>query len=251
MEVPHSLFATFARMDPGWAVVETNATNLKIPKVQPTYAQSYHAFRDMFNFDARQISLMAWNGSNGALAHDAAYQPWTAWRNTPAENAMRAFLVSHADLPLGARLWTFGDPTYGNDDGWRAEGGKLKAPGGFLDLELDSLDFVLLSPLDQVIRTAKIDSLILGLQDPTPLERLQVFARTGPDAPWQAVTQALAAQSLSKVHAGLRVPLRWPAAWSAEATIAEQIKIELRFRDGTRRARIDHIALYPAAAAGR
>ena len=65
MEVPHSLFATFARMDPGWAVVETNATNLKKPLQQPHYAQSYHAFRDMFNFDAQEVSVMAWNGSNG------------------------------------------------------------------------------------------------------------------------------------------------------------------------------------------
>jgi len=247
MEVPHSLFATFARMDPGWAVVETNATNLKTPKIQPTYAQSYHAFRDMFNFDARQISLMAWNGSNGALAHDPAYQPWTAWRNTPAENAMRAFLVGHADLPLGARLWTFGDPTYGDDDGWRAEGGKLKAPGGFLDLELDSAGITLSSPPDQVIRTKNIDSLILGMQDSSSLERMQVFARTAPDAPWQAVSPALAATSIPKVHAGLRVPLRWPATWRADGAIAAQVKIDLEFRNATSRARIDRIALYPAS----
>jgi hypothetical protein len=247
MEFPHSLFATFARLDPGWAVVETNATNLKTPKIQPTYAQSYHAFRDMFNYDARQISLMAWNGSNGAMASDPAYQPWTAWRNTPAENAMRAFLVSHADLPLGARLWTFGDPSHGDDDGWRAEGGKLDAPGGFLDVELGVATLALISPPDQVIRTAKIDSLVLGLHDPGALERVQVFARVDPDAPWQAITPSVAAKTLSKVNAGLRVPLQWPAAWRAESVIATQLKLELRFHEGTRRVRVDRVALYPAA----
>jgi hypothetical protein len=245
MEGPHSLFATFARLDPGWAVVETNATNLKHAMTLPTYAQSYHAFRDMFNFDARQISVMAWNGSNGAFAGQTGYQPWTAWRNTPAENAMRGFLVSHADLPLGARLWTFGGPSYGDDDGWRAERGSLRAPGGHLDLELDSGAATLVSPPDQVIRSARIDSLILGLRDADALERLQVFARIDEHAPWIAVTPALAAVSLKKGAAGLRAQLDWPAAWRAEAAIATQVKIDLQFRAGTQRARIDRVALYP------
>src|SRR5262249_21246768 len=156
---------TFARMDPGWAVVETNATNLKHAMTLPTYAQSYHAFRDMFNFDAKQISLMAWNGSDGRFVGQPGYQPWTAWRNTLAEAAMRTFLVTHADLPLGARLWTFGGPSYADDDGWRAERGTLHAPGGRLDVTLDSGLATLLSPRDQVIRAATIGSLILGLHD--------------------------------------------------------------------------------------
>src|SRR5262249_48036415 len=124
MEDGHSLFSTLGRMDPGWAVVETNATDPKT-MARPTYAQSYHAFRDLFNFDARQVSLMAWNGSNGASADQPGYVPYTAWRNTPAEAAMRDFLVTHADLPRGARLWTFGAIGYADDDGWRLEKGTL------------------------------------------------------------------------------------------------------------------------------
>src|SRR5438093_143037 len=46
MESSHSLFAAFARMDPGWAIVETNMADLKAPTVQPDYLQSYRAFRD-------------------------------------------------------------------------------------------------------------------------------------------------------------------------------------------------------------
>ena len=53
MEGPHNLFATFARMDPGWGVVEFNNTNLKLQKTLPNYDQAYRSFRDMFNYDAR------------------------------------------------------------------------------------------------------------------------------------------------------------------------------------------------------
>ena len=245
MEGPHSLFATIARMDPGWAVVETNATNLKHAMTLPTYAQSYHAFRDMFNFDARQISVMAWNGSDGRFVGQPGYQPWTAWRNTLAEGAMKDFLVTHADLPLGARLWTFGGPSYADDDGWRLERGKLRAPGGYLDLELESGAASLVSPPDQVIRTDSIDSLILGLHDEKALAGVQVFARADERAPWVAVTTTLAAASLEKVAAGWRVPLDWRAAWRADAAIASQLKIDLKFRADAQRARIDRVALYP------
>ena len=85
METDHSLFATIARLDPQWAVVESNATDLKKADVPPVYAQSYHAFRDLFNYGGRQISLMAWNGSNGAYAGKPGYVAFTSWRNTPAE----------------------------------------------------------------------------------------------------------------------------------------------------------------------
>jgi len=62
----------------------------------------------MFNFDAQEVSVMAWNGSNGLYSALPEYLPYTAWRNTPAEAAMRDFMVTHANLPRGARLWTFG-----------------------------------------------------------------------------------------------------------------------------------------------
>ena len=128
MEVPHSLFATFARMDPGWTVVETNATNLKKALEQPRYSQSYHAFRDMFNFDAQGVSVMAWNGSNGLYSDQPGYLPYTAWRNTPAEAAMRDFMVTHADLPRGTRLWAFGAPGYSDEALTRHRGERKSAP---------------------------------------------------------------------------------------------------------------------------
>ena len=44
---------------------------------------------------------------------------------------MRDFLVSHADLPHGARLWTYGTARRADTDGWTAEQGELTAGAGF------------------------------------------------------------------------------------------------------------------------
>ncbi len=245
MEVPHSLFATFSRMDPGWAVVETNATNLKMPLVQPQYAQSYHAFRDMFNFDAQEISVMAWNGSNGLYADQPGYLPYTAWRNTPAEAAMRDFMVTHANLPRGARLWTFGAPGYADDDGWRLEQGKVYARGGYLDLEFDGATATLLSPSDQVIRTSTIESLVLGLRDPAPIAAMQIFGRIDHASPWVHIGAPIAADEFRQTAAGAQVRLAWPAAWRAKETIVTELKIVLAFDARVTAARLDRIALYP------
>ena len=246
MEVPHSLFATFARMDPGWAVVETNATNLKKPLQQPHYAQSYHAFRDMFNFDAQEVSVMAWNGSNGLYSAAPDYLPYTAWRNTPAEDAMRDFMVTHANLPRGARLWTFGAPGYLDDDGWRLESGTVTAHGGFLDLAFDAGTATLLSPPDQVIRTSTIGSLVVGLHNPALLDAIQVFGRIDGNPAWVPIGAPIAAAKFLTTPAGIQVPLAWPHAWSARNVIVTELKIVLAFGSRLTSTRLDRIALHPA-----
>lgn len=248
MENGHSLFATIARMDPGWAIVEMNATDLKAPLTQPGFARSYHAFRDMFNFDAQEVSVMAWNGYNGLYADQPSYLPYTAWRNTPAEAAMRDFMITHANLPLGARLWNFGAPGYVDDDGWRLEQGKIYARGGYIDLEFDSATATLLSPSDQVIRTATVNSLVLGLGDPAALAALQLFGRTDDKAPWVAIGAPIPAARFQHVNAGVQVALKWPAALRAKPAIVTALKIVLAFNPGKSSARLDRVALYPGAA---
>jgi hypothetical protein len=247
MEVPHSLFATFSRMDPGWAVVETNPTNLKKPLKQAHYAQSYHAFRDMFNFDAQEVSVMAWNGSNGLLADQPGYLPYTAWRNTPAEDAMRDFMVTHANLPRGARLWTFGAPGYLDDDGWRLEQGTVYARGSYLELEFAGGTATLLSPPDQVIRTAAIDTLVLALREQTAVAAMQIFARLDDKSSWVPVGAPIPSVKFGSTAVGLLVPLDWPAALRAKGAIVTELKIVLAFDAGVANARVERIALYPTS----
>jgi len=249
MEGPHNLFATFARMDPQWGVVEFNNTNLKLAKSVPNYGQAYRSFRDMFNYDARMVSPMAWNGSNGLFVGQPDYVPYTSWRNTPAESAMKDFVVARADLPRGARLWTFGTATHAADDGWTLEQGTVSAGKGFVDLQFGGAVAVLSSPPDQVLRAASLETLYIGLRDSDSLVSVQVHARIDPGSPWQEIVPATAAASLARTAPGLAVPLAWPTDWRSRDRIAESLKIVLQFRAGVDRARIDRIALYPRAGA--
>ena len=187
MEGPHSLFAQFARMDPQWGVVEFNNTNLKLPKSLPNYDQAYRSFRDLFNFDARMVSPMAWNGSNGLYADQPDYVAYTSWRNTPAEDAMKDFVVARADLPRGARLWTFGTARHAADDGWTLDGGTLAAGKGFVDLRFADAAATLVSPPDQVLRAAGLETLYVGLREPDALATIEVFARIEPTSPWTVI----------------------------------------------------------------
>jgi Bacterial Ig domain len=247
MEGPHNLFAAFARMDPGWGVVEFNNTNLKLPKIIPDYDKSYRSFRDMFNYDARMVSPMAWNGSNGIFAGQPDYVAYTSWRNTPAEEAMKDFVVARADLPRGSRLWTFGAARYASDDDWSLDSGTLTAGPGFVDLRFQDAVATLKSPDDQVLRAATLDTLYLGLRDPDSLLTVEVHARIDKSSPWRVIAPAAPAAALARTPPGLAVPLVWPADWRARRTIAESLQIVLKFRAGVDHARVERIALYPRA----
>jgi hypothetical protein len=245
-----SLFATLARMDPGWGIVEYNATDLRRPAVMPTYAQTYHTLRDLFNFDGSQIAMMAWNGSNGLVAGQPGYVPYTAWRNTPGDVALVDFLVDHADLPRGARVWTFGTSRHADDDGWSLDQGRLVAGRGFADLTVDTAA-ALMSPGDQVLRAGEVDTLVLGFAEPAGLDRVQVFARTGDAAPWTAISASVAATELRRSAAGIEVPLAWPTEWRAKGAIADRVRIALTAATARSKVRVHRIALYPRDSGAR
>ncbi|HET9337624.1 MAG TPA: hypothetical protein VFQ55_01370 [Casimicrobiaceae bacterium] len=240
MEVPHTMFATFARMDEGWGVVEFNSADLKTPKLKPPYAWTYGSLRDMFNYSAREVSIMAWNGSNGIYEDHPDYLPYTAWRNTPNEDAMRDFLVSHADLPFGAKLWTFGTARLASDDGWTTSRGTLTPGRSHLAVAPDRGVVELVSPVDQVIRAKRIDlAVVRAWSGPAP-QSIAVHARVAPDTPWREIGRAAG---------GERVPLRWPADW--RDAIAVQVKLEIAYGADVAAARVDRVLLYPARDAYR
>ena len=149
---------------------------------------------------------------------------------------MRDFLVAHADLPWGAKLWTFGSPRHADGDGWTAERGTLGLLPGALAINPDRAVATIASPPDQVIRPARIDRLVLRFAEGVTPVRVDVSARTGPDAAWHPVGTAAGATDL---------PLAWPAAWRDGRTIVEQIKVELAFAPDTAQARLQRVLLYP------
>ena len=236
METGHNLFATIGRFDDAWAVAEMNATDLRRPTVLPTYAQSYHAFRDLFNYGARQVSLMAWNGSHGFLAGRPGYVAYTSWRGTPAEQAMMDFLVSHADVPRGALLWTFGSPRLADADGWTASHGTLEVRRGALALHPEARSIVLRSPADQLIRPRTLARVILRLEGAPSGVAVTIRARAEGDAQWTQVGHG----------AGDSVAFDWPRSWRAASRLVEQIEIALTFDAEADEARLTRIMLYPA-----
>jgi hypothetical protein len=154
---------------------------------------------------------------------------------------MRDFLVSHADVPVGARLWTFGTPVHVDSDGWTAERGKLVAGEGFATLTPDRGEVTLLSPADQVIRPSRIASLLVRFEGAAKPAKISVEARDAPASPWRAVgtttTDALA--------------LAWPAAWRRDATIVTRLRLSLHFAPGGDAATLSRVLLYPRAPIAR
>ena len=237
-----NLFATFHQMDPGWAVGEFNTADFRTAKELPSYAMGYRALREMFNYGARFASPMAWNGSNGINAGQPGYVSFTAWRNTPLEDAMRDFAVAHAYVPVGARLWTFGSSRYANPDGWTVAGGAPPVAGnGYIDIAPPDGEAVLLSPTPLALARGETDLLVLGL-DPAAVAAVEVDARA-PNGAWLPLAPRRTTSGLAVTAAGLSVPLAWPAALA----VADQIRVSLRFRTLAAPARIRHIALLPRA----
>ena len=241
MEEPASLFATLRAQDPGWAIGEINTADLRKPKAHPTYATAYRALRDLFNFGARYVSPMAWNGSDGNDAGKPGYVTYAAWRNTPFEEAARDFLLSHANLPLGARLWTFGSPRHVDADGWSAEAGAVEPGPGYLELKSIDGALTLTSPRELAFEAPPFDRLVLGIEDPASLVTVRVLARTAPAAAWLEVAAVAAASRLTATLAGIVIPVALPSN-----VAFDQLRLELRFTNSTTTHRLDHIALLPA-----
>ena len=204
MENGATLFDTLASIDEDFAIVEFNTADLRNPREHPSYADGYRAWRDAWNAGARFVSPMAWNGANGAHAADAGYVSYTAWRNTPLEEAARDFLLARSGLPLGAKLWTFGTQMHADDDGWTAEAGTLATTPGALRLSADTRGRVtLLSPRALALRPETIDSVVLGLDDAN-VEAIDIAVLERNGRSWQSIVAA-SRSSIEWLDAGARL----------------------------------------------
>lgn len=235
METPHSLFATFARVDDSWAIVEYNNAELDRPSEAPSYSAAYKTFRDAFNYGARRISAMAWNGSNGLNIGNKGFVGYTAWRNTGPEDAMRDFLLAHWDVPSGAQLWTFGTPHYATDDGWTVVGGTMDRGGGFLKLKPEAQSLTLVSPSDLVIRPERIDSAMFRFGEGSVPTRISVSAQLHAGDGWVNIGSSASSE----------VALEWPVKWLDGRTIVSGFKIEINFERVADAVTLAGVLLYP------
>ena len=190
MEAGGTLFGALADFDPGFAIVEFNTADLRHRERRPTYASGYRAFRDLWNAGARFVSPMAWNGANGLDAARDDYVPYTAWRNTPLEEAARDFLLARSGLPLGAHLWTFGTQVHIDDDGWYAETGTLTGQRGAIALHADRTGRIALcSPPGLRIARAQIASFVLGIGADAGVMSIAVESRVADRAQWRSLVR--------------------------------------------------------------
>ncbi len=240
MDNGRSLFATLASIDPRWAVGEYNTADLRDPTAPPTYAAAYRGLRDLWNYGARYVSPMAWNGSNGAFVGQPGYSTFTAWRNTPLESAARDFLLARAGLPLDASLWTFGTPSHVDGDGWIAEQGRITLGKGTLTVAPDANGrAILLSPADLPASVRRANEFVLGVDSQAGLRRLRVQGRAAGGG-WRTLADA-AGSDLRETAAGIAVT----RAPGDRALAVDQLRLELTFRATTPRT-ITRVAVLPA-----
>lgn len=246
MESQNSLFETFAQLDPDWAVVEFNTADLRKPQRLPGFAEGYQSLRDLFSHGARFVAPMAWNGSNGSNAGQPGFVAYTALRNTPLEDSIRDFLVSHAYLPRRTLLWSFGGNDRNDMEGWQLNrSGKWLGLAGLVTPKSEAglQKIELISPATPKVSIRNYDSLIIGVSDREDIETLQVYARPDTSGPWTAVSGNLGANQITHDAAGLRIPLQ-P---TTDFTVIGQFRIMITFRQAIS-FRLQHIALYPKKA---
>ena len=220
-----SLFATFASVDRGFAVVELNTADLRHPSWLPGYAEGYQALRDLWNAGARFVSPMAWNGWSGEYAGQPGYAAHTSWRNTPLEDAACDFLLARAGLPLGSLLWTFGSARHAADDGWSADAGAISAGNGCLILEPDPGGrLALLSPSELPERAGAARSIVLGITSESDVRRIEILARSELDQEWRRIAGATDAQ-WKETAAGIVIS----ADPSVRNLDAQQWRVEIAF----------------------
>ena len=208
---------------------------------RPTYAAGYRGLRDMWNFGARYVSPMAWNGSNGVYAGQPGYSTFTAWRNTPLEEAARDFLLARAGLPLGALLWTFGTPPHADGDGWTAEVGTIALGRGYLTMRpMPTTASCWCRRRDCRRRCATRETIRAGLDGHAGLRRVRIQARRAPDGGWETLADASGA-ALRTTAAGIAVTRNA----TARGAPVDQLRIEMSSRR-TRRGNLTRIAAIPA-----
>ena len=226
MENGATLFDTLASVDPAFAIVEFNTADLRHPERHPTYATAYRALRDLWNAGARFVSPMAWNGSNGLHAKRPDYVAFTAWRNTPLEDAARDFLLARSGLPPGTKLWTFGTQQHADDDGWAIECGSLETMRGALRLQAGAGGRVTLrSPSGLALAPDKIGTFVIGLPAATAAP-IVIAVRSVTETEWQPIAHC-DGKRIESVDAGrlARRTAQGPAA------AIDQLRIELTLDD--------------------
>ena len=246
-ESGRSLFKVFYDTDPDWGIVEHNTADFRDPSGQsPAYGEAYASLRELFNFHARVLSPMAWNGSNGDFSGAPEFHAHTAYRNTPLEDAVSDFLSEYAFLPRQSLYWPFGNEHHVSADGWYKTDKQtlLWADKGVLRWRHPEAQLRLTSPPGLAIEAAVHTTLVLGAKGGGRLRSIGVEFVDGNERElgWQVATVPVPVAGLERSDAGWVVPLMW-------STDAQPEHIRLVLETGSQgEMMIDQIAILPTGA---
>lgn len=240
MEGQQRLFSVFRRLGPDWAVVEYNTANLREPARLPDFAQAYRSLREIHNHGARFVSPMAWNGSRGTSKGQQGFVSYTSLRDTPLEDAIKNFMISHANLPRQSRLWTFGTWTHPDSDGWVPTSGTTASvnPNKLaLKANADGKG-ALESPVDLAFKPHDYPSMVIKTDSAGALSTISIEAETV-DGRWISLVPPTTVTSFSQGNAGLVIPL----LGAHENTEFSRVRLSWSANTGHPLV-LEHIALY-------
>lgn len=243
-ESGRSAFRVFYETDPDWAIIEHSTADFRDPpKRIPPYADGYRSLRDAFNFHARMLSPMAWNGNNGDSVDQSWFHAHTAFRDTPMEVAVKDFLREYAYLPRKALYWGFGNRRHSDADGWVTEAERhiSWAEGGRLRWHHPEGEALLISPEELALNASIHRALVLGTRKRGRVRAIGIDYLDAGDAAdaWQELAPMKSLSTMESGPAGLTLALDWPP---------ESRPVRLRFRFDMREqgeTAIDHIAIFP------
>ena len=242
MEGAQSLFSVFRQMDSNWAAVEYNTADFRAPATMPGFASGYRSLRDMFNYGARFFSPMAWNGSNGLGVGQAGFSSFTAFRNTPLEDATRDFMISHANFPRGGRLWTFGAASHEDGDGWTTEMGTMRLGNGLLALGPNSTnrEVTLLSPGELSVVPSGFKHLFIRSLDAGRITETEIQGLDRKTGQWLVLQARKAVAGEDRTADEIRIPL----GLKHDSEI-ERLRITMKFDSAAAEFSLRRIGLWP------
>ena len=151
-------------------------------------------------------------------------------------------MISHANLPRRARLWTFGSGTHADSDGWVAAAGTTAstAPGRLTLRAGADGQGTLESPGELAFKAVDYRAIIVKVAAPEALTSIGVEGQTA-DGKWIALLPDTEVAKLARVSSGLLLPLE---GMRGEGN-AEFQRVRLNWKtDGNKPLILNRVAFY-------
>jgi hypothetical protein len=239
MENNRSLFATLSAVDPGFAIVEYNTADLRAPEVPPTYAAALSIVARPVE---RRRAVHFADGLERQQRHvrrQTGYVTFTAWRNTPLEDAAYDFLPLARACPFGREAL---DVRYAAprrrrrvDRGSRIDRNRTRHAALEHRRDGSRCDHLAARAFDHTPNASAKSS--WACPHDKVIRSVSVYARGSPNSNWQLLT-ADRGQTIANSAAGRLVATR-----ARLAAPADQLKIEIVFDQPMRDVTLTRIAV--------